>query len=497
MPQQNAAVVWLDVTTLFSFKGRATGIPRTVAALCQEWCQRQFANLRFCRLNFETRSYLEIPREQVLAKLLSLSAATPVENPPPAPCNPEPGSDVPPTLEQRLKDYLRRRVKPYIPQPVRAPLKKQAMAGLRLARKILRAGKRLATMAVPRPAPDAVALPQSPALPLGPNDVVVCPGSGWEVQDGSEICWKLKKEMGFRMVFLLYDAIPIKFPHFYGPGFAAYYARWFTNTLWTADLVVTISEHSRKDFRAFAEEHSIPCPPIEVVRLGENLYHSAATEGQVPQVMDAPFVLSVGTLEIRKNHVLLCHVWRRLIERHGAENVPRLVLVGAPGWAINDLVYLLESDPLARSHITVLKGMTDAQLYALYQNCLFTLYPSHYEGWGLPISESLAFGKCCVCSNSSSMPEIGGDLVAQHDPLDGRRCLELVEQLLFDPAYRNYCEERIRRHYQRTSWGDCARQFQRLMETHLGDVFDDKEDVGANSTNRDVSHPAADARRAA
>ena len=95
------------------------------------------------------------------------------------------------------------------------------------------------------------------------------------------------------------------------------------------------------------------------------------------------------------------------------------------------------------------------------------------------------------------MSEIGGDLVSQHDPLDGRRCGELVEQFLFDPAHRSDCEERIRRRYQRTSWTDCARQFQRLVETHFGDVFDDKEDAGADSANRDVSHSTTDARRAA
>ena len=213
-----------------------------------------------------------------------------------------------------------------------------------MAKKTLRAWKRLRTTPVPQSDPAAASAPQSSGLQLGPNDVVICPGSGWEVPEGSEICWKVKKEMGFRMVYLLYDTIPIKFPHFYGPGFAAYYAHWITNTLWTADLVVTISEHSRKDFRAFAEAQSIPCPPIEVVRWVRTCIISAAAEEPPPQVIDAPFVLSVGTLEIRKNHLLLYHVWRRLVERHG-EKAPRLVLVGSPGWLVGDLMQLLASDP--------------------------------------------------------------------------------------------------------------------------------------------------------
>jgi glycosyltransferase involved in cell wall biosynthesis len=110
----------------------------------------------------------------------------------------------------------------------------------------------------------------------------------------------------------------------------------------------------------------------------------------------------------------------------------------------------------------------DRQLRWLYRRCLFTLYPSHYEGWGLPVAEGMALGKFCICSGAASLPEVGGALAEYHDPLDGPGCLRLVEKALLEPGWLASREERVRREYRTTSWRDCASQSFDILVSHLG-----------------------------
>jgi glycosyltransferase involved in cell wall biosynthesis len=107
----------------------------------------------------------------------------------------------------------------------------------------------------------------------------------------------------------------------------------------------------------------------------------------------------VSTIEIRKNHRLLVRVWQRLIARHGIEAVPALIFAGQIGWMVDDLLAdLAASGHLARK--TEHKpGLSDEGLDEAYRSCLFAVFPSLCEGWGLPIAESLAHGKFCVASN--------------------------------------------------------------------------------------------------
>jgi glycosyltransferase involved in cell wall biosynthesis len=129
-------------------------------------------------------------------------------------------------------------------------------------------------------------------------------------------------------------------------------------------------------------------------------------------------VLFVSTIEIRKNHRLLVRVWRRLIARHGTEAVPALIFAGQIGWMVDDLLADLAESGHLGGKIEHRPGLSDEELDEAYRSCLFTVFPSFCEGWGLPIAESLAHGKFCVASNRTSIPEVGGDLIDYFDPSD-------------------------------------------------------------------------------
>ncbi|HVS34561.1 MAG TPA: glycosyltransferase family 1 protein, partial [Gemmataceae bacterium] len=300
------------------------------------------------------------------------------------------------------------------------------------------------------------------------GDVLFVPGASWDDYGAFDALARIKEKLRLSVVPIVYDVIPAKLPQVCQPLLPKLFDPWIRKLLAQSDLILTISRYSRGDLLSLAEELGVPAPPVEVIRLGDSPagFDRAARPAALPPEVET-FALCVGTFEVRKNHWLLYHVWRRLIEQHG-ERTPPLVLAGRMGWAVKDLLQQIQTDPRVRDRIVILFDVTDEELSWLYRTCLFTLYPSFYEGWGLPVAESLAHGKHCICSNATSVPEVGGDLVDYHDPLDGMRCIELAQRALFEPGYREARENRIRREFRAATWDECTARIVPLMEQKLG-----------------------------
>ena len=119
------------------------------------------------------------------------------------------------------------------------------------------------------------------------------------------------------------------------------------------------------------------------------------------------FVLFVATIEGRKNHQLMLDIWRRMVV--DGDDPPSLVCVGRVGWRTQTFLAELVETNYLDGKIVLLEEISDEHLKLLYSRCLFTVCPSLYEGWGLPVGESLAAGKICVCSDRASLPEVAGE----------------------------------------------------------------------------------------
>jgi glycosyltransferase involved in cell wall biosynthesis len=116
---------------------------------------------------------------------------------------------------------------------------------------------------------------------------------------------------------------------------------------------------------------------------------------------DAPYVLTVGTIHPRKNHVLLLDVWSRwLASDRGAGRVPWLVIVGRRHPQDGAFFERLASELALRSRVRVVTDATDSELAALYDGCRFLAFPSLAEGWGLPIREALLYGKPSIVTDA-------------------------------------------------------------------------------------------------
>jgi glycosyltransferase involved in cell wall biosynthesis len=294
-------------------------------------------------------------------------------------------------------------------------------------------------------------------LDLGASDVLVTCGADWAGRDLPAIL-EAKERDGFRYVAMCYDVIPWRHPQFFPQGVAESVISYYADAAWVADLVMCISQSTAGEFAQFCDDLDIPRPKLGTFRLGDTK-GSPSKQATVPRALEGSrFVLCVGALEPRKNHRLLYNVWDALCRDSSFPHDVKLVFVASAEWMTDDLRLEMTLNPYTRDRIVVLDRATDDELAALYGACLFTLYPSLHEGWGLPIAESLSHGKVCVASNRGSMPEISR-LTLLLDPHDFEAWSATVRRLVADAGAREQLEAQIRHEYVPTPWDAAARSF--------------------------------------
>lgn len=213
---------------------------------------------------------------------------------------------------------------------------------------------------------------------------------------------------GARFGVLIYDLIPIKFPFTYSEEFVSCYKVWLNKALQTASFTLTISNSTAKDIEEYAEVHGYIKPIVAVIRLGDRLRNTSKKVNSSPInkfKKSIPFIVCVGTLEYRKNHIVLLNAYRYLIDEK-KYFPPKLYLIGKQGYLDFDLKIQVQRDTRLNNLIEIIHDVTDAELEEFYSKSLFTVYPSIYEGWGLPVAESLHYGKPCIAANASSTEKL-------------------------------------------------------------------------------------------
>lgn len=261
---------------------------------------------------------------------------------------------------------------------------------------------------------------------------------------------------GARIVSLLYDLTPIL-----DTGHTAavnkLFDRYLTLLLQCASRVPSISESTRRDFEQYAEQNHMQAPAGAATGLPCGLTPEGRDVKNSP--WPRPYALFVGTVESRKNHLLALEAWRELIARHGSDSVPDLVCIGRLGWNAGPFLREYVFSRGLDGKVSILSSsVVDDELARFYAHAEFTVYPSNYEGWGLPVSESLAFGKLPVVARNSSLPEAGGDLAVYFDTGSREGLVAAIQLNALDRDRRRELTERIRTSSGRTiAWEDVAR----------------------------------------
>jgi glycosyltransferase involved in cell wall biosynthesis len=292
------------------------------------------------------------------------------------------------------------------------------------------------------------------------SDTIINLGSSWWIPDYLHKIQCLRLQYGVRYIPFIHDAIPLVTPQFCADGLVQEFRLWFRGAMSVADHIIVNSSSSHNDVVDWAIKLTGECAEVSIARLNAAFPHSeqATRTGIVERYnLDmSRYVICVGTLEARKNHALLLRVWSSLASKLPKRKIPKLVLVGKQGWMFDVAQALLAQDPNLKKSVIILDNLSDQELTDLYRNCIFTVYPSFYEGWGLPITEGLSYGKLTVASNTSSISEASsaGDILL--DPNDFFAWQSTIEQLINDEEFLDAATQVSRERANIRTWPDVA-----------------------------------------
>lgn len=284
-----------------------------------------------------------------------------------------------------------------------------------------------------------------------------------------------KREHGIRFVPFVHDLIPIVAPRYVVPDLVRDYVPWLLSVFDHADFFLTNSRSTRADLLAAAHGlgHALAEEEVLVVPLDARFSAPALTQEARHDILrekglhGLPYVLFVSTIEPRKNHLAAINAWATLLGEFGSR-MPKLVCAGGRGWMNEDVFQLVASDELLARNIVFLHGLSDVELAACYDACLFTLFPSHYEGWGLPVTESLCHGKVPLLSDSSSLPEAGGPFAVYFENGSQPALVQALRMLIGDPDHRLGLERRIAAEFRPRRWDQIADQIRNAIAERFG-----------------------------
>lgn len=317
----------------------------------------------------------------------------------------------------------------------------------------------------PNPATES-AIETWPIERLDPDDHLVMIGTNWNVSEIETLATRHGRRGG-RVTQVVYDLIPYRHPEYCIDSLARKFSGFLSRSRAFTSHYICISEATRRDLQHYLDAQGSQIPidawPLahEFAGYQRNDRTAVASDPELVPQTTRPFVLCVGTIEVRKNGIALLRAWQRLTADLGPQ-APLLVFAGRPGWKTEAFQELLASDETLRRHVRVFPCPSDADLASLYQRCLFTAYPSLVEGWGLPLGEAAWFGKYSVASSASSLPEVCGDLVDYVAPTDLDSLVAAVHRGVIDDRYRRGKEQAIAAAPLR-SWHDVATHFDQLV----------------------------------
>jgi glycosyltransferase involved in cell wall biosynthesis len=290
----------------------------------------------------------------------------------------------------------------------------------------------------------------------GANSAFVVLGAFWGKTYAPSLLHRIRAA-GAKIGVFIHDIFPVTHPEFVGDGVTDHFEPELQRGIVSWDFILTNSMFTAKEVEQYIAAQRLP--PITVIPVplarGVTLQQAEGrSEAKWPSALAGlegkPFVLCVSTIEVRKNHLALFHAWRML--QQSGLTPPPLVLAGKPGWRVESLIEQMEASGLLGSHIRLVNGLSDQEIATLYRNCLFTVLPSFLEGWGLPVGESLGYGKVCIASDTSSMREAGGDAAIYIDPYNTRSLFEALRSLLSDPKALRSREQSISQDFHARSW---------------------------------------------
>ncbi|MTJ08642.1 glycosyltransferase family 1 protein [Anabaena sp. UHCC 0204] len=239
-------------------------------------------------------------------------------------------------------------------------------------------------------------------------------------------------------IITIYDLSFIRYPEYINSVVKQYTKRLSKCLEWT-DLIITISESSKQDIINYLK---VPSEKVFVTplasRYNNNFLSSLDVEKEIDNInfdFSKPYLLFVSTIEPRKNINAIISAFNFLKQKYKIEH--QLVLIGKKGWNYEPIFAAIENS-LWKNEIHHLDYLSNELVALFYSKADVFLYPSHYEGFGLPVLEAMTLGTPVITSNTSSIPEVTGDAAILINPDDDMQLAEAILQVISDFQLREH-----------------------------------------------------------
>lgn len=271
------------------------------------------------------------------------------------------------------------------------------------------------------------------------------------------------RRAGARFVPLIHDLIPLTHPEYSRTRQIRCHAARVTTIANQADGIIANSAATAATLLPRLALHGRSAPPLVVAPLG--IEFAAPPPAEAPA---EPYFVCLGTIEPRKNHLLLLHVWRDLVARAqatpGHPAPPKLLVLGRRGWENENILDLLERCETLRGPVQEIGTPPDHRVTALMAGASALLFPSFVEGYGLPVAEALALGVPVICSDLPVLREVGGVVPEYLDPLDGPAWLRMVQDYANPDSPRRAAQLGRLGQWAAPRWSDHFTQVDGLLE---------------------------------
>ncbi len=244
----------------------------------------------------------------------------------------------------------------------------------------------------------------------------------------------------------------------FSPKSYSRYERWYMrfsirNSVRWAKKVISVSENTRRDLIRL---YQVPEEKIAVIYegVGERLVISSDSK------LEHPYFFFVGRVEKRKNVIRVIEAYDCFKQKTGLPH--KLIIAGKPGYGYGEIQLKIKNSKF-KDQIQELGYVGEEQKWRLLRGAEALLFPSLYEGFGLPILEAQIVRTPVITSTTSSLPEIVGEGAILVDPLDPLALAEAMEKLVTDPALRAGIIDKATQNVDRFSWAQCAREVASLL----------------------------------
>jgi glycosyltransferase involved in cell wall biosynthesis len=269
------------------------------------------------------------------------------------------------------------------------------------------------------------------------------------------------KEFPIARIITIYDLTPIYYPQLCSGRTIKQFHRILKSIDYCHDWVICISEATKQDFCAYTgiNGNRVFVVPLAASGMFKPMSHSneSLSQSSHPLLSNKPYLLSLATLEPRKNLDFLITGFLRLLREQPNLDI-NLVLVGASGWKNQRIFEAISQFPDLQDHIIFTGFLPDQDLISICNGALGFVYPSLHEGFGLPPLEAMQCGIPVITSNTSSLPEVVGDAGIMIDPKDEDALCQAMLDIINNQTLRTELSRKGLERAKQFSWAKCAEQ---------------------------------------